>query len=595
MSNNVESKKEEIWRLLTNMIPKDLPPFLDEVFKNGELLLDEFPSAETEEIFDFDDKKNYIKSLKKNVIASPVYIHGGSLGSESLKYFTFKKDKTWRPMAIPNLFLGIMFAHNSIIAYTEWMQDFYSPSNRKNGVISHSHSPIIGRDGSFWFDLYDEPTEYDKAVGFIGLRDRNGFFADSRRHAIFLEASLSFVLKIDFSNFYSNIYTHTFSNIESSKFVNNNKANKYIEWLDYFNMKVNDNHTKGIIQGPISSKISAEIFQWDLDYEIESIIASKELDIKFIRFVDDYSFFSREKSTLEKFKNELIIILRKKEMSINSQKLSIIETFDDNMILNNSFNITDLVHMVPFANLTVKHKIIEINDIVIFRDAISKLLSEQKYMLIKALLTILKNKFRRKEIRFKLDMDAIDFIQILFKTAYISPFVATHSMELVNEILVQSDENQKNECLSVIEEEFFEIDEKYQGTDFQIWYFYLIYQNISNSSDRCNFMNKILELPGFINRDSSPICLAALIKKNDKSNLNTILKEIIKQYKCDNNGNIKGIELSKWWLPITLARFNVDIVDIAMDETKKLFVTEKGKINWRSFGVIEFLARQRQN
>ena len=64
-------------------------------------------------------------------------------------------------------------------------------------------------------------------------------------------------------------------------------------------MKVNSNQTKGIIAGCFSSNISSELMMLCVDNEIEKII--KNEDISYIRYVDDFTFFSNSKERLEEF------------------------------------------------------------------------------------------------------------------------------------------------------------------------------------------------------------------------------------------------------------------------------------------------------
>ncbi|MFD1440787.1 RNA-dependent RNA polymerase family protein [Lacticaseibacillus hegangensis] len=267
-----ESEIEDAYVLIHGMFATQLPPLLDEIMSKESLtkLIEKTATSPNLPLYQADQQSGLIMRLDKS-IHSPKNIFGNNWAAESIKFFTLKVDDSWRPMAIPNIKHAFMFAYNSLIVAETSLNQLYSRKDRLNGRTSHSESPIIGRDGIFSAMLYDPldadfNPDQDEPIGYIGYDQANKFFKESKLHKYRIESSYPYVLQIDLSKYFENIYTHLLAqiNVESFQLNRSDKSGQtlqeYLKWLDEFNQKVNDNHTKGIIQGPISSKISAEIF-----------------------------------------------------------------------------------------------------------------------------------------------------------------------------------------------------------------------------------------------------------------------------------------------------------------------------------------------
>jgi len=55
------------------------------------------------------------------------------------------------------------------------------------------------------------------------------------------------------------VYTHYLSKIKDAEpYKDNIFCNAYFDFLNYYNMKINNNQTKGIVTGVFSSTVSAE-------------------------------------------------------------------------------------------------------------------------------------------------------------------------------------------------------------------------------------------------------------------------------------------------------------------------------------------------
>lgn len=119
-------------------------------------------------------------------------------------------------------------------------------------------------------------------------------------------------LEVDIESFFANIYTHNLENLSKSNLFDGYKqiVKKYFCYLDALVRKSNFNRTKGIIIGPLMSSIVSELFLLSIDFEIKKFIKTSKLDIRYIRYVDDYKFYSDEVNELKILLNFLRKILK---------------------------------------------------------------------------------------------------------------------------------------------------------------------------------------------------------------------------------------------------------------------------------------------
>lgn len=121
-------------------------------------------------------------------------------------------------------------------------------------------------------------------------------------------------LSSDISNFYHSIYTHTISwdVPDTEKHIFDN--------LDIMMRTQNNNETKGIIIGPYSSGLFAELLMSKVDKVILKYINDNELDVSFVRFADDIEMYSDSEPALKEclfvLENELL----KYKLDINNNK-----------------------------------------------------------------------------------------------------------------------------------------------------------------------------------------------------------------------------------------------------------------------------------
>lgn len=133
----------------------------------------------------------------------------------------------------------------------------------------------------------------------------------------------SICIKMDISNFFDSIYTHSVSwAIHTKEVAKAHKADKSMlgNKIDSALQNLNDRQTHGILVGNAVSRLIAEIILCDIDREI----AKKFPNVNVCRFVDDYSFYITDKES----PNAIISFVRNQlleyDLVLNESKTQII-------------------------------------------------------------------------------------------------------------------------------------------------------------------------------------------------------------------------------------------------------------------------------
>lgn len=344
-------------------------------------------------------------------------------------------------------------------------------------------------------------------------------------------------LGVDITNFFNSIYTHTIS------WDLNNEANKIIfDNLDILNRTLNGNETKGIVIGPYTSSLFSELILSKVDRKI--IQECKNKDMSFVRFCDDYDFYSDSKESLENDTRLLIsenLSNYKLDLNMNKIKLEEFPFISLNTIQNKSI----FLLMKRIEENAYEDKLEFIEDVM---NEINNSL-KMKYSNCKYLLKILTSKIKKKVITKEyFDENTaeilLDFlINMMFKQNMISPDAFNLIVEIFNLMELDKDRiiikwiKKRNSRISHIKE----------ITD--IWLSYLIIKlkicnnesttyifDIMNKSDLC----AILSFEYFYKNN-----LLDIYKEKIKEYLENIKNELIKRYDC----NWKNASYySKYWL-----------------------------------------------
>jgi Reverse transcriptase (RNA-dependent DNA polymerase). len=211
-----------------------------------------------------------------------------------------KNDLERRIIAIPHIETYIMLANEFEINISE-IGDILD--NNKN-----SYSNII------------QPSSIE------GYNIRSNFFKNYLDRTVF-STGYRYLLKVDLSKCYENIYTHSISwaifGKDASKEELNKKPNlrntayTKADQLDKFVRSINNNETKGIPTGPISSRIVSEIILSSIDGHL------REKGYHFKRYVDDYNFYFRNEVEVYEFLPHFQNILYEYKMHLNTEKTTI--------------------------------------------------------------------------------------------------------------------------------------------------------------------------------------------------------------------------------------------------------------------------------
>ena len=232
--------------------------------------------------------------------------------------------------------------YNSIISSENVFNKIYI---QDNDFINYSNSYVVFEKEFVLRSTYNDNIETIFTGEFATRNNKmvNQLSAETRTIKYFEKMSSKlYILKLDIESFYPNIYTHLLSGIKNmSPYKELVEIKDYFDFLDKYNMKVCLNQTKGIMAGCFSSNISSELLMLCVDYEISKYI--ENLDIEYIRYVDDFTFFSDSKEQLQSIVNYVQKILNKYKLRINHSKTKIsenilfIDCLDFNTI-NNDFN-----------------------------------------------------------------------------------------------------------------------------------------------------------------------------------------------------------------------------------------------------------------
>lgn len=264
----------------------------------------------------------YEKTLRKEIIKGSKYKNVYEKKCyPSFEYFVINKDSSERKLSIPNPLLYAEFIENTLENLDYFIRLYSKINNMKIAVLQ---SQFIYENGEFC-----DTTSYygtDDAYGIDEYRIKESIpYVLSKRKEFELSITFRYQLSLDISNFFSSIYTHVFERISKDtqnilKTCATQENKKYIAYLDKYNMDINNAETNGIITGPFSSKISSEVILTYIDLQLCNYIVEKGWKMKYVRYVDDYTFYANSVTELGKLEEYFNKILSDVRLTQNSQK-----------------------------------------------------------------------------------------------------------------------------------------------------------------------------------------------------------------------------------------------------------------------------------
>lgn len=142
------------------------------------------------------------------------------------------------------------------------------------------------------------------------------------------EGRYSFLSKLDISNCFDSIYTHSIAwAVYSKEYAKNNLSQTKSTFPNVFDslmQQLNYNETNGIVIGPELSRIFAEIILQAIDSDIVLDLEGKSVffgvDYHVFRYVDDFFVFYNDQEVFSKIKSSISLCLAKYKLNLNKSK-----------------------------------------------------------------------------------------------------------------------------------------------------------------------------------------------------------------------------------------------------------------------------------
>ena len=540
--------------------------------KNVELLFEGYWYADLPPIFDIDDFKevlydviikiadgNYSDqfSTEENFIVGfkgmtpPSYIYNE--GIEPIIFYDFKKNGALREMQLQNIKFYCAFVYNTMQAYESLFLQLYSGENVYDKYVRHSNSYLIiekmfsiRRD---YADYEEEVRAGEFAVSNNKLTGQHTYDENSIRY-LESQGSKLFTTKIDIESFFPNIYTHSLTNLSKCHpFIMIRNCEKYFSFLDYYNMKINNNQTKGIAAGVFSSTLCAELLMLSIDFEIKEIIGE---EVEYVRYVDDLSFFSDSYEVISTKIPLVQKLLNKYRLRINNDKTEKHQSIYDIAYVD----FRKLRSLYPFFNQDANAKVFDRDVFFNIKNYIAELIQAKKISEVKAFLTMLKTSLADKRLFFDNNSDICFEKYLVFymlQLICVEPLLASRGYKLIIEILEQSSNKHfYDEICNTLKDKCKYINENYSDSLVQIWHYYVI-SKYDKNSNFSSIKNEFDDADTEIN----PIIVSAFIKDSHHGN-KEVFNYIKQRYThIENKDGEPGIwknsiMLSKWWFPIFL-------------------------------------------
>ena len=323
-------------------------------------------------------------------------------------------------------------------------------------------------------------------------------------------------------------------------------CDSFFDFLDYYNMKINNNQTKGIITGVFSSVVSAELLMLCVDCDIKDAIGE---NVDYIRYVDDLTFFG---DSLEEIHSKIPMvqrILNKYRLRINNDKTDIIE---------NTYNMTfvDIYQTkkeFAFLDFDSDEKIKLDKDIFYsIKEYVAKKHDNNEWSDIKAFLTLLRRAINNEKLVLRENDVIKEVVYLAFymiQLACLKPLFSSRCYKVIEVILekISGEKGYKDIIRELIRKNRY-IMNNYHDSILEIWHYYIL----SSYDSEFNAEQYIAE---FSENEINPIILSMFVKEGSGKNAG-VMKYIKKRYKQNVGESVDSgewkhrIMFSKWWLPL---------------------------------------------
>ncbi|WP_363796682.1 antiviral reverse transcriptase Drt3b [Lysobacter firmicutimachus] len=200
---------------------------------------------------------------------------------------------------------------------THYVDPRYAQQKTNAPEKQADEDPVGFRDQSRWASTYFSYRDYSLSHKFFESQE----FLELERH-------YNFLLKLDISRCFDSIYTHSIEwSMRGKEFAKNHLASKPATFEATFDSTIrhgNWNETHGILIGPESSRIFAEIILQSADRTILSAVADTSTTFAIRRYVDDYYVFANSSDALDRVEEAIRRALRELNLHLNEHKKEIL-------------------------------------------------------------------------------------------------------------------------------------------------------------------------------------------------------------------------------------------------------------------------------
>lgn len=193
----------------------------------------------------------------------------------------------------------------------------------KTTESTNSLSPII-----FIHEYQDGFCEFLNSSNYRDAKRTKSDFAKSSKSRIITSLGCKYQLKLDISNCYNSIYTHSISwavcekKLAKKYFRDKSPSSlkmkyEFSDRLDELTRYQKNNETNGIVVGPFTSRIVSEIILARIDCIL------REKSFLFKRYVDDYRFYFTTEAQAQESVIVIERILNEYNLNINTMKTEI--------------------------------------------------------------------------------------------------------------------------------------------------------------------------------------------------------------------------------------------------------------------------------
>lgn len=219
-----------------------------------------------------------------------------------------KTSNSYRPITLihPYLYVDLVNAITKSDSWTNLVTRFNELRSKVKNQIECFSIP---------FEVEGQlATDYKKELALH-------FWKKIEQESIRLSIEYSYMLKLNISNFYGSIYTHSLHwaiiGEENAKEDHNSFGSgidKRFQWMNY-------RETVGIPQGNVVSDFFAELLLAYIDVKlVDELEISKISGYHILRYRDDYRIFTNSIDELHKIKKILSVILQRYKLSLGDSK-----------------------------------------------------------------------------------------------------------------------------------------------------------------------------------------------------------------------------------------------------------------------------------